>query len=151
MQEKQKGFAFIEILIILTIIGVLGGFIFIYFKKPRLKNQDIKRITDIRQLVVAQQMYKESHQIFFVSPNSLGLPEIPGYLPALDDPKRGKHYHWIDNTSNPEKFCAFAILDNNKNCPPEKPIKIFIGAPQITKETCVASITNITLENCLNQ
>jgi len=149
--KKKRGFTLIELLVVLAVIGVLGSLIFVYLKKPRIKARDIKRITDIRQLVIAQQMYEEGHQIFFVSTSSLGLPEIPGYLPALDDPQPGRHYHWIDNTLNPKTFCAFAILDDNKDCPEEKPIKLFVGAPQKTKDVCVSSINEITLENCLNQ
>jgi prepilin-type N-terminal cleavage/methylation domain len=137
---KKKGFTLIELIFVLALIGFLGTLTFVSFKKPRSKARDVKRITDLRQLVIAQQMYESGHQIFFVSRNSLGLPEIPGYLPALNDPQPGRNYYWLDNTSNPKTFCAFAILDNNQDCPEEKPLKLFIAAPQITKEICVDSI-----------
>ncbi|MGB9598454.1 MAG: prepilin-type N-terminal cleavage/methylation domain-containing protein [Minisyncoccales bacterium] len=147
-KKSKKAFTLIELLVVLGVLAVLTSVVFISFQKPKAKSRDVKRISDIRQFVISQEMYEETHKLFFSAPRSLGLPAIPNFMPAIDDPKAGKHYYWLDNTQSPTTFCVFAILENNEECPREKPIRVFFGYPERTKDLCLSSTDQITLENC---
>jgi len=55
--KKNKGFTLIEILVVLSIIGLISSFIFVGLKSSRLKARDAKRIQEITQIIKALQLY----------------------------------------------------------------------------------------------
>lgn len=54
---NQKGFTLIEIIVVITVIGVLSSFIMTSISKSRAKGRDLQRMTDLKQLQVALRSY----------------------------------------------------------------------------------------------
>ena len=66
---KQKGFTIIELLVALTIVGLLALVIFTSVNDSRIKARDLKRKEDIKELIFALASYYSVHHIF---PTTLG-------------------------------------------------------------------------------
>jgi len=133
-QKKKTGFTLIELLVVLAIIGMLTGIVLVSLGRARARARDVRRMSDIRQVVTAQQMYEGENQVFFAATGQSGIPAIPGYMPAVDDPQApNKHYSWIDNNNDKTKFCVVAELEDKGNCPNKR---FFIGYQNGTREVC---------------
>jgi len=57
MNNKQKGFTLIEILIVVSIIGVLSSLTLLGLGSFRASGRDVKRVTDLRQITNALELY----------------------------------------------------------------------------------------------
>lgn len=56
-KSEKKGFTLIELLIVIAIIGLLSSISFVSFSNVREKARDAKRLHEIKQIVLALQMY----------------------------------------------------------------------------------------------
>jgi len=57
---KNKGFTLIELLVVISIIGLLSSIVFASLNSARAKARDARRISDLDQLRLAQDMYYDS-------------------------------------------------------------------------------------------
>jgi prepilin-type N-terminal cleavage/methylation domain-containing protein len=133
-QKKKTGFTLIELLVVLAIIGMLTGIVLVSLGRARARARDVRRMSDIRQVVTAQQMYEGEKQVFFTTTTQDRIPPIEGYMPAVNDPQApNKQYRWVDNTNDSTKFCVVAELEDKGNCDNKR---FFIGYQNGTREVC---------------
>lgn len=111
---KDKGFTLIELLVVIAIIGILAGMVLVSMSGARSKARDARRLSDMRQLVSAQEMYYGENDAYYqlaTYPAAIGT-----YLTATPkDPLGDSHaYGAVSNTgaANVDKFCYFAHLEN---------------------------------------
>lgn len=109
---KDKGFTLIELLVVIAIIGILAGMVLVSMSGARSKARDARRLSDMRQLVSAQEMYYGEHDAYATSatyPSAIGT-----YLTATPtDPLGATHaYGTVSNTGDSSKFCYYAQLEN---------------------------------------
>ena len=57
-QTHNKGFTLIELLVVVAIIGILAAIVLTALSSAREKTRDAKRISELRQLVNAIEMYR---------------------------------------------------------------------------------------------
>ena len=57
MKNRSKGFTLIELLVVIAIIGILSTLSVVALNSARARARDAKRISDIRQLQTALEMY----------------------------------------------------------------------------------------------
>jgi general secretion pathway protein G len=55
--KKQKGFTLIELLVVIAIIGLLSTLAVVALNNARQKSRDAKRISDIKQIQTALELY----------------------------------------------------------------------------------------------
>ncbi len=55
--KKQKGFTLIELLVVIAIIGLLSTLAVVALNNARQKSRDAKRISDIKQVQTALELY----------------------------------------------------------------------------------------------
>jgi len=57
MTKKIKGFTLIELLVVIAIIGLLATLSVVALNAARVKSRDAKRLSDVRQIQTALEMY----------------------------------------------------------------------------------------------
>lgn len=81
--KRAKGFTLIELLVVIAIIGLLATMAVVSFGNARKKARDTKRITDIKQLQKAVEMYNEMNGQY--PEPSRGWNNWSGHCPSYGD------------------------------------------------------------------
>lgn len=62
--KRNFGFTLIELLVVIAIIGVLASVVLTSVNAARVKARDARRLADVRQLVLALQLYYDDNNVF---------------------------------------------------------------------------------------
>ncbi|MFA5750842.1 MAG: type II secretion system protein [Candidatus Paceibacterota bacterium] len=71
IKNGEKGFTLIELLIVVAIIGILSSIVLVSLRNARMKVRDTKRVSDIRQLRIALNLYYDTYDSY---------PSTTGYV-----------------------------------------------------------------------
>ncbi|MDD2680580.1 MAG: prepilin-type N-terminal cleavage/methylation domain-containing protein [Patescibacteria group bacterium] len=74
---NKKGFTLIELLVVIAIIGLLSTLSVLALNSARARSRDAKRITDIKQIQTALEMYYNDAGVY---PSTLGTPIATGSI-----------------------------------------------------------------------
>src|SRR3989338_6385086 len=90
--QAKSGFTLIELLVVIAIIGVLASIVLASLNNARRKSRDARRITDIKQLQLALELYFDGEQSTYpVSSTTcnattnygLEVVKTEGYIPQI--------------------------------------------------------------------
>lgn len=133
------GFSLTELLIVMTIIGVLASFTFVSFKNAQEKNRDARRKQDLRAIATALISYYGDNEAYpppcspcsssFEVPSNSASPWIPNlssYIQRLPiDPKQTgtssggcaniKNVYCYQAASDRKSFVLWAQLENTND------------------------------------
>lgn len=85
---KKAGFTLIELLVVIAIIGVLASVVLASLNNARRKSRDSRRITDIKQLQLALELYFDANTNSY--PAALSSLATGGHIPVVpQDPLGG--------------------------------------------------------------
>lgn len=73
--RKQKGFTLIELLVVIAIIGLLSTLAVVALNNARMKSRDAKRVSDIKQIQTALELYYNDANAY---PASIASPIASG-------------------------------------------------------------------------
>ena len=76
-RKGQKGFTLIELLVVIAIIGILATIVLVSLNTARSKARDVRRISDLRQIVLALEMSYDDNDAY---PSVTDCATIPGSL-----------------------------------------------------------------------
>nr|AQQ75000.1 hypothetical protein [uncultured bacterium] len=79
MQTKtSRGFTLIELLVVIAIIGILSSVVLASLNSARQKGRDARRISDIKQLQLALELYYDANQSYpaTAAGGALHLPRL---------------------------------------------------------------------------
>ncbi len=118
-KKVQKGFTLIELLVVIAIIGVLATIVLVSLNTARSKARDSRRVSDMRQLALALEMYYDDNDAYIDSgaacvaateANLGGLtPDYMGTLPS--DPGTGSYSYGADATE--QDYVLRAVVENS--------------------------------------
>lgn len=77
--REQKGFTLIELLVVIAIIGILSSVVLASLNSARKKSRDARRISDLKQIQLALEMYADANGSVY--PEALSSL-VPTYLPS---------------------------------------------------------------------
>lgn len=119
---KKSAFTMIEILVVVTIIGVLVGTAIISYRSLSQSSRDARRKADLEQIRAALEMWRSSE------PTALGqYPDYPQdncnnlnsitnfseYLPLLpQDPKANSSNTYYLCESDPSSYTVYSVLES---------------------------------------
>jgi len=87
--KRNKGFTLIELLVVIAIIGILSSVVLASLNSARAKSRDAKRVSDIKQLQLALELYFDDNGQYPIA-TTAALLVTPGYLPTIPtDPAAG--------------------------------------------------------------
>ena len=133
IKNVKKGFTLIELLVVIAIIGILSGVVLASLNTARQRARDSQRISDLRQYVIALELYFEANNTYVDNPGSetvtvaLTGPLAP-YLPVLPiEPLVGAQTYQYNGSAN--DFCIGVDLEN-------------VAPPKNNKPACLAAGTS---------
>jgi len=87
--KNKQGFTLIELLVVIAIIGILSSVVLASLNSARQKSRDARRISDIKQIQLALELYFDSNANYPTATSAL----VPTYI-ATDptDPTTGAIY-----------------------------------------------------------
>jgi len=121
-KKRKFGFTLIELLVVVTIIGIIAAIVLISLQSVRMKARDSRRVSDIRQLMLAFELYYDDHLEYpekgvigvvakppaAIAPYLDETPEDPGNIVLACQPEG---YRWWGNAGQSQKYCLWACLE----------------------------------------
>lgn len=105
--ENTKGFTLIELLVVIAVIGLLSSIILASLNTARKKGRDARRISDMKQLQTALELYYDTSNAYPAATSSLA----PTYIAAVPtDPSAGAAYTYV-KSSDGNYYCLGATLE----------------------------------------
>ena len=100
-RTQTRGFTLIELLVVIAIIGILSSVVLASLNSARKKGRDARRISDIKQLQLALELYNDTNQGFPTAAEACpAIPENPvlvtnNYISSLpQDPTLLTNYEY---------------------------------------------------------
>jgi prepilin-type N-terminal cleavage/methylation domain-containing protein len=114
-RSSQKGFTLVELLVVISIIGVLATLVLLQLGTARAKSRDAKRISDINQLRSAVEQYFEDNSGRY--PEAITSAELGSYMTTIPtDPLTGDPYDYsFTPADDPLSFRLGTTLEGTSN------------------------------------
>lgn len=111
----RKGFTLIEILVVLSLIGILVGLSLVAFQGSRASARDGRRKADLEQIRSALEIYRSDNDTY---PLDLSPLVTDGYIPELPtDPASPTYSYDYDNaTASTYDLCAYLETESGDTC-----------------------------------
>lgn len=115
MMKNHRGFTLIELLVVIAIIGILSSVVLASLNSARSKSRDARRISDIKQLQLALELYFDDNSEYPTALNSIGNEYI-GNVPTdpLDSGSdSGNYWYYRDTTTSYHLGATLESSDNS--------------------------------------
>ncbi|MDZ4226912.1 MAG: prepilin-type N-terminal cleavage/methylation domain-containing protein [Patescibacteria group bacterium] len=105
-KSYQRGFTLIELLVVIAIIGILSSIVLASLNSARQKGRDARRLSDIKQLQLALELYYDSNSKYPATLSTTTLVD-GGYISTLPtDPVSGSYTYRGLSTSAGGAICS---------------------------------------------
>ena len=116
--SKRTGFTLIEILIVVSIIGMLSSIVLVGLGSFRSRGRDARRAADLRETQNALELYNEKEGSYptVSSWSDLGAALVAaqiGVTSIADDPLGGSHHYQYG--SNGQNYVLAATIEDHNN------------------------------------
>jgi prepilin-type N-terminal cleavage/methylation domain-containing protein len=94
----ERGFTLLELLVVISIIGILAGLLFVSFTTVQRRTRDAQRKSDLRQYQTSLEAYGNLHDGYYVWDGNVNASTTLCSQLALstcpDDPKAANGFHY---------------------------------------------------------
>ncbi len=109
--KTKRGFTLIELLVVIAIIGILSSIVLASLNTARLKARDARRIADLKQLQLAQQLYYDANTAYAPTLSAL----TPTYIANIPTDPVGNIAYPYDVSTSPASYHIGANLEQSTN------------------------------------
>ncbi|MBU1557672.1 prepilin-type N-terminal cleavage/methylation domain-containing protein [Patescibacteria group bacterium] len=115
-KNKEKGFTLIELLVVIAIIGILSSVVLASLNSARLKARDAKRVSDLKQLQLALEMFYDDNSAYPVSTTYAGISALTtnlvnsGYIAAMPIDPSSNSFGYIGTATT---YCLSTAVEGN--------------------------------------
>jgi type II secretion system protein G len=115
--NAKRGFTLIELLVVIAIIGLLSSVVLASLNTARQKGRDARRLSDIKQLQTALELYYSDHTAYPIvgsqsAVSSLSSALVPTYISSMSDDPLGGSYHYVYlSNADGSFYCLGAIME----------------------------------------
>jgi prepilin-type N-terminal cleavage/methylation domain-containing protein len=106
MGKQQRGFTLIELLVVIAIIGILSSVVLASLNGARKKGRDARRISDVKQIQLALEMFYDSNSSEYADNLSDLDPDYISVVPT--DPQSSSTAYSYENLTSANASCAIA-------------------------------------------
>jgi len=125
--KAQRGFTLIELLVVIAIIGMLSSVVLASLNSARQKSRHARRLSDLRQIQVALEMYYDDNRKYPAGTNvdietglKTQLVTNGNYLPQIPkDPLYGTgtdNYHYTASSTNAQTYSLIMRIEKATWC-----------------------------------
>lgn len=107
--KNSKGFTLVELLVVIAIIGLLASVVIVSVGSARAKSRDSRRISDMKALQTAMELYKDGNSGNAVAGSgNLATELVPNYIAKIPtDPKTNAAYTYANSGDDDTYSFAF--------------------------------------------
>ncbi|MDP3734921.1 MAG: prepilin-type N-terminal cleavage/methylation domain-containing protein [bacterium] len=121
IKNGKRGFTLIELLVVIAIIGILSGVVLASLQSARERARNATRISDVRQVVLALELYFDANSGYPIAAMGDDVPDIltmQGYLSQEPkEPVAGRQaYRYVAITGN-AGYCFGVDLEGTPSVP----------------------------------
>ena len=87
MKKNKKGFTLIELLVVIAIIGLLATLSVIALNTARVKARDARRVSDVKQIQTALEMYFDASSTYPAATNTALFLKYMQQFPTNPSPQ----------------------------------------------------------------
>ena len=91
--NTPRGFTLIELLVVIAIIGILSSIVLASLNTARIKSRDARRVSDLKQLQIALQLYYDANASF---PTTTLAVLTPTYIATVPQDPVGQTAYFYD-------------------------------------------------------
>ena len=118
MKKNKKGFTLIELLVVIAIIGLLATLSVIALNTARVKARDARRVSDIKQMQTALEMYFDSNNGNYPAangtmPTSTYISSVPTNPQPIGGCAAGYANYIYKSTANSGTYTLAYCLENS--------------------------------------
>jgi len=89
MKNNKPGFTLIELLVVIAIIGLLSTLSIVALNSARAKSRDARRVSDIKQIQTALELYYNENNSYPATLTTAGMPDFLTKVPVAPTPNDG--------------------------------------------------------------
>ncbi len=108
-KRSAKGFTLIELLVVIAIIGILSSVVLASLNDARRKSRDAKRIADIKQIQLAQELYFDDNGTYSATLAALA----PTYIPSVPLGPLASETYFYDQLTSGTDYHVGADLETD--------------------------------------
>ncbi len=118
-KRGQKGFTLIELLVVIAIIGILATIVLVSLNTARQKARDTRRVSDMRQVVLALEMYYDDEGQYPGTDDTESWAAMetalePDYMTSVPSDPGSNTYMYYPGNSN-STYVLVATLEDSNN------------------------------------
>ena len=139
--KKKRGFSLFELLIVISIIGILTAIVSVAYSGAQKKTRDVRRVEDLKLVQTAAEQYYSQNTYLYPTTYTTGTAWGIGGTNILESypsgPKNEAYGCATDFTCSTSGYCLCVLMENSANANADTSCNFSPVAPATKTHFCV--------------